>query len=105
MKTHHRGMIDQPNKEIPDWLAELRDPILGDLKLSSFVRAPEHIPDVLKAFGEQSSADRRRIVGALDLMAKTHALAREYEPTLSLTETRGRLNRIVKAGKSIQKDM
>jgi len=90
---------------MPDWLAALRDPIKGDLELSSFIRAPEHIPDILKAFGEPSPADRRRIAVALDLMVKTHALASEYEPTLSLTETRKRLSRLVKAGKSIQKDM
>jgi hypothetical protein len=102
---HTCGMADAPRKETSDWLAALRDPTLGDLKLSSFIRAPEHIPGVLKAFGERSSADRRRIVAALDLMAKTHALAREYEPTLSFTETRNRLSRIVKAGKSIQRDM
>ncbi|MHC4049918.1 hypothetical protein [Bradyrhizobium sp. 25ACV] len=97
-------MVDD-STELPDWLAALRDPIRGDLELSSFIRAPERIPKVLKAFGEPSPADRRRIVVALDHMAKTHALAREYEPTLSFTETRKRLSRIVKAGKSIQKDM
>ncbi|SIN88776.1 hypothetical protein SAMN05443247_00473 [Bradyrhizobium erythrophlei] len=98
-------MIDQPNKEIPDWLAALRDPTLGDLKLSSFIRAPEHVPDVLKAFGEQRPADRRRIVVAVDHMVKSLRLALEYEPTLTDTEREKRLNRIVKSGKSIRESM
>jgi len=105
MKTHHRGMIDQPNKEIPDWLAELRDPTLGDLKLSSFIRAPEHIPDVLKAFHEQRPADRRRIVVALDRMATNLWFASEYKPELSFTETRERLERIVAAGKNLRNNL
>ena len=98
-------MADAPRNETPEWLAALRDPIKGDLKLSSFIRAPDHIPDVLKAFGKQLPPDRRRIVVAVDHMVKSLRLALEYEPTLTDTEREKRLNRIVKAGKSIQKNM
>jgi hypothetical protein len=98
-------MADAPRKETPDWLAALRDPTLGDLKLSSFIRAPKHIPDVLKAFGEQRPPDRRRIVVAVDHMVKSLCLALEYEPTLTDTEREKRLNRIVRSGKSIRKSM
>jgi hypothetical protein len=98
-------MIDQPSKEIPDWLAALRDPILGDLKLSSFIRAPEHVPDALKAFGEQQAPDRRRIVAAFDRMATNLWFAREYKPTLSSKEANERLKRIVAAGKNLRNNL
>ncbi|WP_439400335.1 hypothetical protein ACRQ5Q_43080 (plasmid) [Bradyrhizobium sp. PMVTL-01] len=98
-------MIDASRTNTPDWLAALRDPIKGDLKLSSFIRAPEHIPDVLKAFGEQLPPDRRRIVVALDHMVKNLRLALEYEPTLTVTDREERLNRIVRSGKSILQNM
>jgi hypothetical protein len=98
-------MADAPRKETPDWLAALRDPTLGDLKLSSFVRAPEHIPDVLKAVGEQQPSDRRRIVVALDRWTTNLWFASEYKPELSFTETRERLERIVAAGKSLRNNL
>jgi hypothetical protein len=98
-------MPDEPGKTIPDWLAALRDPISGDLKLSSFIRAPEHIPNVLKAFGEQCPADRRRIVSALDRMATNLWFGTEYKPTLSFKETIERLERIFAAGKDLRNNM
>jgi hypothetical protein len=98
-------MPKKPVYYMPKWLAALRDPIKGDLELSSFIRAPEHIPNVLKAFGEQRPPDRRRIVVAVDHMVKSLRLALEYEPTLTDTEREKRLNRIVRSGKSIRESM
>jgi hypothetical protein len=71
-------MADVRNKEQPEWLAALRDPTLGELWLSPFV-APEHLPDVLKAFGEQETSSRRRIVIALDEMATKLWFARKHK--------------------------
>jgi hypothetical protein len=98
-------MADAPRKETPDWLAALRDPTLGDLKLSSFIDAPEHIPDVLKAVGEQRPPDRRRMVIAVDRMATNLWFASEYKPTLSFKEACERLKRISKAGKNLRNNM
>ncbi|TYO67073.1 hypothetical protein FXV83_07660 [Bradyrhizobium hipponense] len=98
-------MVDAPREEMSDWLAALRDPIGGDLKLSSFVRAPEHIPNVLSAVGEQQPSDRRRIVVALDRWATNLWFASEFKPSLSFTETRQRLERIVAAGKILRTNM
>jgi hypothetical protein len=70
-----------PNEtdDMPEWLAALRDPILGDLRLSPFIVAPEHIPDVLKAFGELHPPARRWIVIALDEMAIKLSFARKHK--------------------------
>jgi hypothetical protein len=98
-------MADAPRNETPEWLAALRDPIKGDLKLSSFIRAPKHVPDVLKAFGEQLPPDRRRIVAAFDRMATNLWFAREYKPTLSSKEANERIERIVAAGKNLRNNL
>ena len=56
--------------DMPEWLAALRDPILGDVRLSpNKILAPEHIPDVLKAFRPQHPPSRRWIVNTIDQMA------------------------------------
>jgi hypothetical protein len=73
-------MVDVPSEQLPDWLAALRHPSLGDLHLTPKIIAPEHIPDVLKAFGEQSPSARRRIVLALDEMAIELWVARKHMP-------------------------
>jgi hypothetical protein len=66
-------MVDLPSDEPPGWLAGL-----GDLRLTPKIIAPEHILDVLKAFGEQDSPAKRRIVIALDEMAIKLWLARKH---------------------------
>jgi hypothetical protein len=72
-------MANAPSKQQPEWLAALRDPILGDLILSPCIVASEHIAGVLKAFGRQRAPARRRIVIALDEMAIKLWLARKYK--------------------------
>lgn len=47
----------------------MRDPVLGDVRLSPCVAAPQHIPGVLRAFGDQHAPARRWIVVAIDEMA------------------------------------
>lgn len=61
-----------PNEtaDVSEWLTALDDPILGKLRLSPReILASEHVPDVLKAFGQQHPPARRWIVIALDGMA------------------------------------
>lgn len=72
-------MADRPAKT-PDWLVALRHPTQGDLKLSPYVRAPDHIADVLIAFGPRLPADLRKIVLALDEMAIRYMPARKSKP-------------------------
>lgn len=80
---------DQP-AEMPDWLAALRHPTQGDLKLSPYWRAPEQIPGILKAFGPRRRADHRLIVLALDDMAisiwgaRKHKLPMKFEDAKKL---------------------
>ncbi|HZV05859.1 MAG TPA: hypothetical protein VE999_12320 [Gemmataceae bacterium] len=70
-------MTDAPeDRSSPEWLVALRDPVLGDLRLSPFIVAPEHIPNVLKAFGQQHPPAQRWIVIALDEMAIKLSFAR-----------------------------
>src|SRR6516165_9723671 len=72
-------MVDPPSEQPPEWLAAVADPILGDLHLTPKIIAGEHIPDVLRGFGEQDSPTRRRLVIAVDDMALKHWLARKHK--------------------------
>ncbi|KRQ09323.1 hypothetical protein AOQ71_20935 [Bradyrhizobium manausense] len=55
--------------EASEWFAELRHPISGELRLSPFIVAREHIPDVVRAFGPQDVAGRRRLAIEIDTWA------------------------------------
>jgi len=66
-------MVDPLCEQQPEWLAAL------GVRLTPKIIAPEHIRDVLKAFGEQDSAAKRRIVSALDEMAIKLWLARKHK--------------------------
>jgi hypothetical protein len=88
-------------KEIPEWLAALRDPILGDLRLSPCVAAPEHIPDVLKAFGEQHPPARRRIVVAIDEMAIKLWFARKHKAPKKFAVADADLKRLETAARNL----
>ena len=84
-------MVDQPSEQPPEWLAASRHPILGDLRLTPKIVAPEHIPDVLKAFGEQNPLARRRIVLALDEMAIKLWVARKHRAPKKFAAAKGDL--------------
>ena len=66
--------------EALDWLAALRHPTRGDLKLTPYIRAPEHIPVILKAFGPRSSCEVRRILLAVDDLAVKYIAAKKHRP-------------------------
>ncbi|MGY8634297.1 hypothetical protein RAD15_17615 [Bradyrhizobium sp. 14AA] len=66
-------------EEMPPWLAELRHPIAGDLRLSDFIIAREHLGDVLRAFGPQDVATRRQILIEIDMCAIQLHQARKHK--------------------------
>jgi hypothetical protein len=91
-----------PNETAPEWLAALRDPILGDLRLSpEGVLAPEHIPGVLKAFGPQHPPARRRIVIAIDEMAINLWLARKHKAPKKFADADANLARLQNAARNL----
>jgi hypothetical protein len=65
----------------PDWM-------------SPCVVAPEHIPDVLKAFGLREPPARRRIVSKLDDMAANYWFASRHEPPVAFTDADAKLDRL-----------
>jgi hypothetical protein len=83
-------MIDLPSQQQPEWLAALG----SDLRLTPKIIAPEHIPDVLMAFGEQDPPTRRRIVIALDDMAVEYWLARKHKAPKKFAEADADLKRL-----------
>src|SRR6202035_5570137 len=83
-------------KETPEWLAELRDPIWGDLRLGEII-APKHVPAVLKAFGQQHAAARRQIVERLDGMAAMLKYARKHKPPMKFAPADAYLARLENA--------
>jgi hypothetical protein len=93
-----------PNETVymPEWLAALRDPILGDLRLSpEKILALEHIPDVLKAFGPQHPPAQRWIVIAIDQMAITLWLAGEHKAPKKFAAADADLERLENATRNL----
>lgn len=62
--------------------------------MSPCVVAPQHIPDVLKAFGPRELSARRRIVSKLDDMAVNYWFARKHQPPLAFTAADDKLDRL-----------
>ncbi|MCK1708587.1 MULTISPECIES: hypothetical protein [unclassified Bradyrhizobium] len=83
------------SKEVPEWLVKLRRSLgdASDIQLHEIV-APEHIPVVLKAFGEQHPTDLERIVYSLDGMAATLNWARERRPPMKFASADAFLARL-----------
>jgi hypothetical protein len=76
-------MVDAPRKEIPEWLSAIRHPQGAELYFSPYVVAPEHIPDVLRAFGKRPAFAKRLLVTAIDEMAAKLWFARKHKPSLN----------------------
>ncbi len=70
---------------MPDWLAALRCPILGDLRLSRVWKAPDYIPELLEGFGRRHPPALRWIVVRLDTMADNYWGACNHEPVFDST--------------------
>jgi hypothetical protein len=77
-----------------EWLAALRDPVLGELRLSPCIIAPKHVPDVLKAFGPREPPARRWIVGQLDEMSINYWVANKRKPPVAFTAASDLLDRL-----------
>jgi hypothetical protein len=87
---------------MPEWLAALGDPILGDLRLSpNKILAPENIPEVLKAFGPQHPPARRRIVIALNEMAIELWLAGKHKAPKKFAAANPDLKRLENATRNL----
>src|SRR6266576_6747926 len=82
MRGQIAGMVDDPPAKTPDWLAALRYPIEDDLKPPPYIKAPQHFPRILKAFGPLNPSDLRRVVLALDEMVKRYLPARKRKPPM-----------------------
>jgi hypothetical protein len=96
-------MPKKPVYYMPKWLAALRDPVLGDLRLSpKEIVAPKHIPKVLKAFGRQHPPARRRIVIALDQMAIELWVAGKYKPPEKFATANADLKRLENATRNLR---
>jgi hypothetical protein len=95
-------MHDEPSKKVPDWLAALRDPIEGGPYLSHYIVAPEHIPDVLRAFGAPPLHARRVLVSAINEMATKLWLAREGRPPLRFAEAQKKLESLGAAARNLK---
>jgi hypothetical protein len=88
--------------DMPEWLAALRDPILGDVRLSpNKILAPEHIPDVLKAFGPQHPPARRWIVNAIDQMAIKLWFASQHKAPKKFAAANADLKRLENATRNL----
>lgn len=87
---------------VSDWLAVLRDPVLGELKLSSAIETPDQIVGVLRGFGERPSADQRRIVASLNEWAVKYRRALDNEPRVSLKVARERLQSIYASARKLR---
>jgi hypothetical protein len=62
--------------------------------MSPCIVAPEHIPNVLKAFGPREPSVRRRIVSKLEDMAVDYSFASRHEPPVPFTDARDMLDRL-----------
>ena len=92
-RAEYRMTDDEPGK-LPDWLAALRHPTQGDVHLSKCWRKPEHLPDVLKAFGPRSPVELRKIVLKLDDIAIAYTFARNHPPPMKFAEAADLLDRL-----------
>ena len=72
----------EPDKTT-DWLAVLRP---TDLKPPRYIKAPEHFPHILKAFGPLSPFDFRRAVFAIHEIVTGYLSARNRKPPMKFAE-------------------
>jgi hypothetical protein len=86
---------------MPDWLAALRCPICGDVKLSHAWVAADHIPKILKGFGQPHPPARRWIVAKLDTMAIHHWHARNHEPAFGLQKAKAHFASTASAARNL----
>jgi hypothetical protein len=86
---------------MPDWLAALRCPICGDVKIPRAWRDPDLIPEVLEGFGPRHPPARRWIVIKLDTMADKYRRARSHEPLFGPQEAKAHFSSIVSAAKNL----
>lgn len=87
---------------MPDWLAALRCPISGDVKLSRHAwKAPDQIPEMLKGFGRQHPPARRYIVLKIDRMADDHWFARNHKPAFGLQKAKVHFGSTASAAKDL----
>lgn len=86
---------------MPDWLAALRCPTRGDLRLSHAWIAPDCIPEVLEGFGPRHPPARRWIVIQIDTMADNHWSAHNQEPMFGLEEAKRHFASTASAAKNL----
>lgn len=85
---------------MPEWLAALRCPICGDVRLLPAWKAPDYIPQVLEGFGPRHPPARRWIVIELDTMADSLWHARSHEPAFSVQEAKRHFASIISMAKN-----
>ena len=76
-------MTDVEPTKTTDWLAVLRP---TDLRPPRYIKAPEHFPHILKAFGPLSPLDFRRAVLAIDEIVVGYKSARTRNPPMKFDE-------------------
>ena len=76
-------MTDVEPTKTTDWLAVLRP---TDLRPPRYIKAPEHFPHILKAFGPLSPPDFRRAVLAIDEVVIGYKSARKRKPPMKFGE-------------------
>jgi hypothetical protein len=95
-------MADTPRKEVPEWLAALRHPKGGDLYLSPYIVAPDHVRDVLQAFGKRPTFTKRFLVAAIDEMAARLWFAHKHKPSFSFDAGQNKLKALAAAAKNLR---
>ncbi|OKO70133.1 hypothetical protein AC629_40725 [Bradyrhizobium sp. NAS80.1] len=87
--------------DMPDWLAALRCPMYGDVKLSHAWKASVHIPEILEGFGPRHPPARRWIVIKIDKMAIDLWVARKRQPAFGVQEAKENFASTAKAAKNL----
>jgi hypothetical protein len=87
-------MTDVETAQATDWLAVLRP---TDLKPPRYIKAPEHVEHILKAFGPLSPFDFRRAVIAIDEIVTGYLSARNRKPPMKFEEAERLLTSIEKS--------
>jgi hypothetical protein len=86
---------------MPDWLAALRCPICGDVRLSLAWKAPDYIPEILAGFGPRHPPAGRWIVIKLDTMATDLWAARHKKPAFGVQKAKVHFTSTASAAKNL----